>query len=188
MPELKGKRGIAAYLAERVGQVVHNSELFEASGRQSEYTRRIRELRSEDRWDIQTHYDAANLKRDEYRLASPPPENPSPMFKRGISQRLRARALARNGFTCQMCGAAAGDMDARGRRVRLQVDHIINKNEGGADSLSNLRTLCGECNEGARDIVAQPESRIWLLGKVRTANRDDQRAVYEWLRGTFEQQ
>lgn len=188
MAELKGKRGIAAYLAARVGQVIHNSELYEASGRQSEYTRRIRELRSEDGWDIQTHYDAADLKQDEYRLASSPPENPLPKFKRGISQRLRAQALARDGFTCQMCGAAAGDMDARGRRVRLQVDHIKNKNEGGADSLGNLRTLCAECNEGAKDIVAQPESRLWLLGKVRTANQDDQRAVYAWLRRKFEKQ
>ena len=185
MPKLKGKQGIAAYLRERVGQIVHNSELYEASGQQSEYTRRIRELRNEDGWNIQTHYDAADLKQDEYRLVSPMPDTPPTRFKRGVSQKLRAQVLARNGFTCQMCGVAAGDIDENGRAVRLHVDHIVNKSEGGADTISNLRTLCSRCNQGAKDIVSMPESRIWLLGKVRTANREDQMAVYGWLRTKF---
>ena len=187
MPKLTGKRGIAAYLRARVGQVVHNSELYEASGRQSEYTRRIRELRRENGWDIQTHFDVEDLKQDEYRLASLPPEDPPIQFKRGVSQRVRAQALARNGFTCQMCGAAPGDVDERGRKVRLHADHIVNKSEGGTDGLSNLRTLCSQCNEGAKDIVTAPESQIWLLGRVRTANSDDQRAVYNWLRRKFDE-
>ena len=93
MSVLTGKAGIRAYLLERVGQVVRNTELFEASGRQSEYTRRIRELRTEEGWPIESARDATDLKQDEYRLAGPPPSKPPAKFARGVSQRVRAQVL-----------------------------------------------------------------------------------------------
>ena len=95
MSELKGKRGIAAYLKERVGQIVHTKELYEASGRQSEYTRRIRELRDEDGWRIETRRDVDDLRPDEYRLAEPPPEKSHMRFQRNINAKLRAQVLDR---------------------------------------------------------------------------------------------
>ena len=185
MSELKGKRGIAAYLKERVGQIVHTKELYEASGRQSEYTRRIRELRDEDGWRIETRRDADDLRPDEYRLAEPPPEKSHMRFQRNINAKLRAQVLDRNGFTCQMCGVAAGDVDANGRRAVLEVGHIRPKTEGGKDELNNLRALCSVCNQGAKNIVMMPPERKWLLGQVRRANDEDQRAVLEWLRRKF---
>ena len=183
--KLTGKKGIMEYLRAHVGEVIHNSKLFEASGNQSEYTRRIREIRGELGWAIETHHDVDDLKQDEYRLAELPPEVLPPNFQRNVSQKLRALALDRNGFTCQMCGAAAGDKDNKGRTVHLHVGHIVSKEEGGKDELANLRALCSDCNQGAKNLVAAPQSRIWLLSKVRTANRDDQRAVYNWLQTKF---
>ena len=186
MPEkLTGKKGIMAYFRARVGQVVKGRELFEASGGQSEYTRRIREIRADYGWNIQTYRDSMDLKNDEYRLASPPPEGPPVRFQRGVSGRLRAQVLQRNGFTCQMCGRGPMDVDSRGRRVVLDAGHIVDKDSGGRDEMSNLRVLCSECNNGAKHLVSPPESQMWLMGKVRTANQDSQRAVYEWLRGKF---
>ena len=35
----------------------------------------------------------------------------------------QARILDRNGYACQSCGVAAGDLDERGRPIRLHVDH-----------------------------------------------------------------
>ena len=183
MPELKGKAGIRAYLQERVGQVVHTSELFEASGRQAEYTRRIRELRAEG-WKIQSYLDAADLKPDEYRLASPPPENPSPRFARRVSRKVRALVLQRNGYTCQMCGAGAGDM-VEGQRTRLEIDHIDPKLVGGDEELTNLRVLCSVCNSGMQERNPVSLNRRQVLSAVRRASREDQLAVLDWLRQKF---
>jgi len=33
----------------------------------------------------------------------------------------------------------------------LEVDHIIPRNQGGSDDLSNLQSLCFRCNAGKRD-------------------------------------
>ena len=184
MPPLKGKAGIRAYLRERVGQVVHNSELFEASGRQSEYTRRIRELRSEEGWNIQSHHDADDLRQDEYRLASSPPDHPTPRFARTISQRTRALVIQRNGMTCQMCGAGPGDI-VMGKRVRLEVDHIDPKMAGGSEEMTNLRTLCDVCNGGMQEGAPIPISTRQLLSAVRRASRDDQLEVLLALRKRF---
>ena len=76
-------------------------------------------------------------------LKEAPVERRDIKFARGISTKLRAQALDRNGFTCQMCGKAAGDIDpATGRTVRLQVGHIVDKSLGGKNELSNVRALC----------------------------------------------
>ena len=54
----------------------------------------------------------------------------------------RFRVLARDKFTCQYCGATPKD------GVRLHVDHVIPKSQGGSDLLTNLLTACVACNEG----------------------------------------
>lgn len=185
MAELKGKAGIRAYLRERVGEIVHNSELYEASGRQSEYTRRIRELRTEEGWEIQSHRDATDLRHDEYRLASEPPETPPTRFTRRISQKVRAMVLQRNGMTCQMCAAGPGD-EVMGRRIQLVVDHIDPKLAGGGEELTNLRVLCNVCNGGTQENNPAPLSTRQVLSVVRRASRDDQLEALRWLRQKFE--
>ncbi|WP_411875608.1 HNH endonuclease [Vulcanococcus limneticus] len=35
----------------------------------------------------------------------------------------------------------------------LEVDHIVPRNHGGSDDLSNLQALCFRCNAGKRDAV-----------------------------------
>ena len=58
-----------------------------------------------------------------------------------IPPAIRFKVLKRDRHTCTGCGARAPD-------VELEVDHIVPVSRGGTDELSNLRTLCKDCNTG----------------------------------------
>jgi hypothetical protein len=136
-------------------------------------------------WIILTHNDSTDLKPGQYLLTERPPET-ALKFDRIISAKLRAEVFDRNGFTCQMCGLSPGDIDpTTGRKVRLHVGHIKDKNLGGKDELSNLRALCSTCNQGAKNITGEKPTAIWLLSQVRRAGIDEQRAVFNWLLRKF---
>jgi len=85
-----------------------------------------------------------------------------------------------------MCGLTPGEIDpVTGRKVRLHVGHIVDRNLGGKDELSNLRALCATCNQGAKNITGEKPTTIWLLSQVRRAGQEEQRAVLGWLRKKF---
>ena len=110
-----------------------------------------------------------------------------PAFKRGISKETRAWVLERNGYTCQMCGVAAGDPDPFGgkRTVRLTMGHIIDKSKGGDDTPQNLRAVCNNCNEGLQNTALPKPDQIHLLAQIRRATIADQQAVLNWLLQKF---
>jgi L-lactate utilization protein LutB len=89
-----------------------------------------------------------------------------------------------------MCGAAAGDPDSLhpGRRVRLQIGHIIDKTMGGTDDHSNLRALCSNCNEGASNVTMMRPDLKKLMIEVRRATIGDQLEILKWLIQKFPQQ
>lgn len=187
MREPGSKERIRRFFLADIGKVVTSIQLRDAAGTGvSEWARRVRELREDEGRPILTHNDRADLKPGQYLLLRRPPEKSKTVFIRGISARLRAEVLDRNGFTCQMCGLTPGDIDpATGRKVRLHIGHIKDKSLGGKEELSNLRALCSTCNQGAKNITTEKASAIWLLSQIRRANLDDQRTVFEWLRNKF---
>jgi hypothetical protein len=156
-----------------------SNELREVAGI-SEWARRVRELRGQEGFRILTHADRADLKPGQYLLLD---SKPQPAFERGISKETRALVLDRNGFTCQMCGVAAGEVHPYdpGRKTRLHIGHIVDKSHGGSDDLSNLRALCSVCNEGAANITLERPSLVKLMTQIRRARREDQKAVLKWL-------
>lgn len=168
------------YFLSHLGQVLNSDDLRAVSGGISEWARRIRELRDEEGYRIQTHNDRADLKPGQYILLSATPE---PAFERAISKETRALVLDRNGFTCQMCGAGAGEPHPTdpSRKTRLHIGHIIDKSMGGGDDTPNLRAICSVCNEGASNIAPDRPSLIKLKAQIRRARSDDQLAVLEWL-------
>lgn len=180
------KARLRAYFREHIGEVISGKDLAEVAKPVGEWARRVRELREQEGWQILTNNDRAELKPGEYMLVAEPPESPDASLKRGISQKLRAEVLDRDGYTCQMCGKAAGELDPdTGRPVRLHLGHIVDKVYGGKDELSNLRALCSTCNQGAKNITTERPSAVWLLAQVRRAGLDEQKAVYEWLKGKY---
>lgn len=181
---MSAKSRLLAYFLEHVDEVLDGTDLARVAAITA-WQRRVRELRAEG-WHIVTHHDDARLRPGQYRLTSAEPDHPY-SISQGLSSRLRAQVLERNGYTCQMCGAGAGDPDDQnpGRRVRLHIGHIIDRAHGGDDTMDNLRALCSTCNQGAKDLVQEPPSWKWLLGQVRRARVDDQRRVLEWLKRKF---
>jgi hypothetical protein len=170
-----------------LGRVMRIEELRDAAGGITEWARRIRELRNEEGYLILTNNDRADLKPGEYLLENPKPQ---PAFERGISKETRAIVLDRNGFTCQMCGAVAGELHPhdKGRKTRLHIGHIVDKSVGGADEVGNLRAVCSVCNEGAANITIDRPSALKLLAQVRRASGTDQLEVLKWLAAKYPKQ
>lgn len=56
-----------------------------------------------------------------------------------IPRQLRHQVFQRDGYRCKECGAT-------NKQTRLHVDHIVPVAKGGTNDISNLQTLCEECN------------------------------------------
>jgi len=61
-----------------------------------------------------------------------------------ISGTIRYEVFKRARFRCELCGVSAD-------KKALEVDHIIPKNNGGSDDISNFQSLCYSCNAMKRD-------------------------------------
>lgn len=61
-----------------------------------------------------------------------------------VSGTLRYEVLKRAKFRCELCGVMVADK-------ALEVDHIVPRNHGGTDDISNFQALCYSCNAMKRD-------------------------------------
>jgi len=73
--------------------------------------------------------------------------------RKAISKRIRFLILERDGFRCRLCGKTAKD-------TKLEVDHIVPIAKGGTDSLTNLWTLCFDCNRGKSKLSIHPSADV----------------------------
>lgn len=181
----KGARAnLRDHFLKNISRIMDSNELREVAGNITEWARRVRELRTEEGYKIQTHNDRSDLKPGQYILEDPIPQ---PAFERSISKETRAYVLDRNGFTCQMCGAVAGEPHPYdpSRRTRLHIGHIIDKSQGGTDDSANLRALCSVCNEGASNLTLDRPSAQKLLIQLRRARGNEQLEVLKWLVNKF---
>jgi 5-methylcytosine-specific restriction endonuclease McrA len=67
---------------------------------------------------------------------------------RHIPASVRVSVLHRDCYKCVFCGRSP-------KQVQLEVDHIVPFSKGGSNDLSNLQTLCFDCNrgKGARRLI-----------------------------------
>jgi hypothetical protein len=181
------RKKLKAFLLQHIGTVLDSEDLRRASGNASEWARRVRELRNEEGMNIVTHNDRSDLRPGQYMLVD---TKTLPSFARTMSKETRAYVLDRNGFTCQMCGAVAGEPHPYepSRKTRLHIGHIIDKSKGGIDEPSNLRAICSVCNEGAQNATLIRPDLKQLLIQVRRASSGDQLDVLKWLITKFPKQ
>lgn len=178
---------LRSHFLANLGKVLESAELRKVSGNISEWARRVRELRTEEGFQILTHNDRSDLKPGQYLLET---AKPQPAFERAISKETRAFVLDRNGFTCQMCGAVAGEPHPYdpSRKTRLHLGHIIDKSMGGTDDVSNLKAICSVCNEGASNATLTRPDLMKLLVQIRRATSVDQLEELAWLVKKFPKQ
>lgn len=178
------RQKVLNFLLKNIGRKLSWQKIREAAGGVEQWSRRLRELRDEQGYQILSHRDRADLKPGEYLMET---GKRHLIFSRSVSKETRAWVLERNGYTCQMCGLGAGDQDPfnSARKVQLTMGHIIDKSKGGEDTPSNLRAVCTNCNEGLQNTAPPKPERVHLLSQIRKARIDDQMFVLEWLKDKF---
>lgn len=175
---------ILRFLLSNVGRVVTSDEIRKASRNTPEWRRRLRELRDEFGYQIQSHRDRRELSWGQYMLAT---ERRLPVMPPAMPEQIAVLVLERDDYTCQMCGMGACDRDPFHPwiAVRMTVGHIIQSYRGDTDLPSNLRSVCTNCNDGLKNVELPKPDRIELLTQVRRATLDDQLYLFEWLRAKF---
>jgi 5-methylcytosine-specific restriction endonuclease McrA len=136
-----------------VGEVVTREEIDYVANIK-EGSRRLRELRDEFGWPIESYIDDPLLKPHQYRLASAADEDLTDPRQRLYPEDLRARIFKRDNYTCQNChrdhrkAQAAGDS-----RFYLEVHHktavadeLTPLSPKQLNSEENLITYCHACH------------------------------------------
>ena len=184
---MSAKDRILSMFLESKGEIITNRQIADTAMITS-WPRRVRELREEG-WPIRSNNDDKTLKPGGYRLIGDLPDIDNTVKRKPLSNRIRTQVLNRDGSVCQMCGAVPGDIDLQfpERKVRLHVDHIRPRSQGGSDELDNLRTLCSSCNQGSKHLMLQPPDYIDVLGKIRNASRAVQLQIFQWLRNNLDE-
>lgn len=137
---MSAKEKIIDYLKQHLNEWVHNQALRQIAG-VNDTPRVVRALRQEG-WQIEVRGDGQN------RLISVEKMAPRGVRK-PINRKSRYAVLHRDNFHCQACGRGVDD------NVKLEIDHIIPVDWGGETEISNLQTLCEECNAGKQAWVSQ---------------------------------
>ena len=183
MPSSKQK--LKTFLLNNKGKILTSRQLQAAAAPATEWARRVRELRDQEGWPIETHSDNAKLKQNQYRLKGNPPS--SYKFSPKISASLRAKVLDRNGSVCQRCGVTPDDPDPmnRKRKAIMQIDHRVPLSQKGKNTLSNLRTLCTRCNAGLKNTAQQPETWLQLKAHLYNAAPKEQKRALKWLQKKY---
>ena len=133
--KLSRKQQVLEHLEEHIGQWIHNQELRNLSGL-NDVPRTIRLLRQEG-WKI-------DVRGDGYVMLTSLERAAARGTRKAVSERVRYQVFSRDGFRCQACGRGAKD------EVKLTVDHVVPVDWGGTNDISNLLTLCAECNRGKK--------------------------------------
>jgi len=97
-------------------------------------------------------------------------------MRKKINRHLRIQILIRDNYKCCICGRSKDE-------VSLEVDHIVPLLKGGNDDISNLATLCKDCNIGKSDYTFKDYKSIDIMPKDIERHfkfyHDDKIGLYE---------
>lgn len=107
---------------------------------------------------------------------------PRPKFsetKRELTEQEKEQVFIRDNYTCLCCGKTK----TKGKRISLEVDHIIPVNAGGSTTIDNSQTLCRTCNraKGINEINFRVYKTPLLSPKARVELFDLSKSEYlDW--------
>lgn len=83
------------------------------------------------------------------------------------SRAQKERVAALEDYSCQVCGWSVEWEDAKGKkRYIIDIDHIVPKEDGGGEELSNLWALCPNCHrKKTLGVVVIDQNRKQILEK-----------------------
>lgn len=148
-----GKSRIEAFLEASVGEVLDRKQIDYVS-KIGSAARRVRELRDEKGWPINSHIDEPALRPGQYRLTSADPADRLDPLQRQYPEDLRQKVFERDDYTCRRCGRDRAKAEAAGdTRFYLEVHHRVALADDARDlsqaelnDLANLETLCHRCH------------------------------------------
>ena len=140
-----GSKGrLLRYLLENVGQVLATEELRYVA-KASEFGRRVRELRTEEGYAIATRFTGRpDLAMGEYVLESE--DRMAEPHDRKIPFDVQKVVYERANNICQLCGWTREQWTRNDPRI-LELHHITEHADGGANVLENLVVLCSRCHD-----------------------------------------
>ena len=150
LDESSGKGRIREYLRDKIGEPVRSERLARISGI-SEYARRVRELRNEEGFVIDSTRTRSELGQNDYFVVE----------IREVEKKSRFSAQARfeqleQEENCEVCGRGKDHPEVG----YMEVDHIESfvdyDDPEKVNNPDNLRTLCNQCHHGksASDNIA----------------------------------
>lgn len=160
---------IGALLDANVGNVV-SREQIDYVGKIAEGSRRVRELRDEHGWPIDSHIDDPALKAGQYRLTSNDLEDRRDPLQRLYPENLRRRVFERDDYTCQICGRNRAKAEAAGdSRFYLEIHHKV----AVADELEALQP--SELNEADNLVTLCHADHLKETAKLQMRKREARR-------------
>jgi len=154
---------LLAFLKENEGRVVTRDEL-DYVGKIKEASRRVRELRDEQGWPIESHIDDREMSPGQYRLASASEEDRLDVRQRNYPEGVREEVFVRDNYTCQKCGKDRQKAERSGdSRFYLELHHVSAVAEQldamPAEELNDPENLITYCHRDHLEETAKLQKR-----------------------------
>lgn len=164
----KGEGGaqskILEFFRRNVGKKITGEELRYVAKGNSEWARRVRELRTEQGWPILTRGTGMpELPIGVYLLEA---DKQAEVHDRSIPDPVKVKVLQRDEFACRSCGWSRSTANPSDRyRAQIELHHIEHHVKGGKNTEDNLISLCNVCHDDVHRGGISAEKLVSLISK-----------------------